>query len=64
MEEVISCISTCQKCALAKTCRAPIAGDGNIASSILIIGEAPGKNEDKQGRPFVGRSGKLLDELL
>lgn len=39
-------------------------GDGSPVASILIIGEGPGFNEDQQGLPFVGRSGKLLDELL
>lgn len=39
-------------------------GDGNIDSPILFIGEAPGKDEDIQGKPFVGRSGKLLNKLL
>jgi uracil-DNA glycosylase family 4 len=39
-------------------------GDGNVDSEIVFIGEAPGKNEDLQGKPFVGASGKFLDEML
>ncbi len=42
----------------------PVPGDGNPQSEIVFIGEAPGEQEDKQGRPFVGNAGKLLEELL
>lgn len=41
-----------------------VMGDGNLDSQIVFIGEAPGKNEDLQGKPFVGASGKFLDEML
>jgi len=41
-----------------------VPGEGNPSADILFIGEAPGKDEDKQGRPFVGRAGKVLNELL
>lgn len=41
-----------------------VMGDGNLDSQIAFIGEAPGKNEDLQGEPFVGASGKFLDEML
>jgi DNA polymerase len=41
-----------------------VPGEGDPDAAIMIVGEAPGANEDKQGRPFVGRAGKLLDELL
>jgi DNA polymerase len=41
-----------------------VPGDGNPDAELVIVGEAPGASEDKQGRPFVGRAGKLLDELL
>ena len=41
-----------------------VPGDGNPDADVVIVGEAPGASEDKQGRPFVGRAGKLLDELL
>ncbi len=39
-------------------------GEGNAEAEVMLIGEAPGKNEDLQGRPFVGAAGKLLDELI
>ena len=41
-----------------------VPGEGNPDAEVMIVGEAPGKSEDEQGRPFVGRAGKLLDELL
>ncbi len=42
----------------------PVIGDGNYSAKIMLIGEAPGKNEAKTGRPFCGASGRVLDELL
>jgi len=54
----------CTKCELAKTRNHVIFGEGNANADILIIGEAPGRDEDIQGRPFVGKSGKLLDKIL
>ena len=41
-----------------------VTGEGNDNAEVMLVGEAPGASEDKQGRPFVGRAGKLLDELL
>jgi uracil-DNA glycosylase len=41
-----------------------VPGEGNPTADVMLVGEAPGASEDKQGRPFVGRSGKLLDQLL
>jgi len=49
---------------LAKQSNNPVPGEGDFDAEIVFIGEAPGFNEDKQGRPFVGRAGKILDELL
>lgn len=49
---------------LSETCKGLVFGEGNPNAEILFIGEAPGEEEDKLGRPFVGRSGKLLDKLL
>ena len=49
---------------LYKNCTNIVIGKGNLKASILFVGEAPGKNEDEQGLPFVGRAGKNLDELL
>ncbi len=49
---------------LAKTAKHLVFGYGNVNAEILIIGEAPGKKEDETGMPFVGASGRLLDEML
>jgi len=57
-------VTACQKCRLAKTRVKAVPGEGNFSSTIVFIGEAPGFNEDQQGRPFVGQAGKLLSELL
>lgn len=52
------------KCELKNTATQPVPGDGPADASIVFIGEAPGKDEDKEGRPFVGRAGKFLSEML
>jgi uracil-DNA glycosylase family 4 len=57
-------ICRCRKCPLHQNRIHAVPGEGPVWSDILFIGEAPGKNEDEQGRPFVGRSGKILDLLL
>ena len=49
---------------LAKSAKQLVIGDGNADADIVLIGEAPGKNEDEQGVPFVGAAGKFLDEML
>jgi DNA polymerase len=51
-------------CALKKGARNFVFSDGNPAAHLMIIGEAPGAEEDRQGRPFVGKSGQLLDRML
>lgn len=57
-------IFNCTKCGLARTRHHVIFGEGNPNAGIMLIGEAPGKDEDIQGRPFVGLSGQLLDKIL
>jgi len=64
MEHVQKHVMECRRCDLYKTRTNPVFGEGSNTADILFIGEAPGFYEDKQGRPFVGRAGKLLDELL
>ena len=54
----------CEQCALAATRTQVVVGRGNPRSSLMFVGEAPGFHEDKQGLPFVGQAGKLLDTLL
>lgn len=56
--------SNCQKCQLAQDRSNVVFGKGNEKANILIIGEAPGKEEDIKGEPFIGRAGKLLTEIL
>lgn len=51
-------------CALKKTASSTVFADGNPASRIMFIGEAPGREEDRMGLPFVGRAGKLLDQMM
>jgi len=57
-------ILNCKKCDLWKTRNKPVVGEGSLNTEIIFIGEAPGFNEDKQGKPFVGKAGKIFDELL
>lgn len=52
------------KCSLSDGCIQAVPGEGNPNNQLVFIGEAPGKKEDEQGRPFVGPAGKLLDKLL
>ena len=62
--ELAEQIAVCPKCDLAKTRTHAVPGEGNPNADIVFIGEGPGFYEDQQARPFVGPSGKFLDELL
>ena len=64
LEEIANQIKSCEKCELYKLRKNAVPGEGNPNSKIMLIGLGPGKEEDKQGRPFVGKAGKFLDELL
>lgn len=64
LKEIEKNIRVCNKCRLCKTAINPVPGEGNINADIVFVGEAPGENEDKTGRPFVGRAGMLLENLL
>ncbi len=57
-------VGACHRCPLADGRTNVVFGEGDPEARVLIVGEAPGKNEDLQGRPFVGAAGKLLDDLL
>ena len=57
-------IKECQRCELWKTRTNPVAGEGSLSAKVMFVGEAPGYYEDLKGRPFVGKAGKVLDELL
>jgi uracil-DNA glycosylase family 4 len=57
-------IIKCKKCRLWKTRMHALPGEGNISSRLLLVAQAPGYNEDREGRMFIGSSGKKLDEIL
>lgn len=57
-------VSTCTRCGLAKTRTKTVFGSGDTSANWMIVGEAPGADEDRQGLPFVGRAGKLLTSML
>ena len=57
-------VAACQNCALCNTRTNTVFGEGNIDAEILFVGEGPGREEDLQGRPFVGPAGQLLDKML
>lgn len=57
-------IHACQHCALWRTRTNAVVGEGALSARLMFIGEAPGYSEDQQGRPFVGKAGKVLEELL
>ncbi len=62
--EIAQHCNRCYRCELGKNRTHAVIGRGNLQAPIMIIGEAPGQNEDEQGLPFVGRSGQLLDKIL
>jgi len=57
-------IKNCKKCRLSETRTNTICGEGNLNAKIMLIAQAPGEKEDREGRMFIGPSGKVLDELL
>jgi DNA polymerase len=57
-------IRVCTRCELHRTRTKSVPGEGPADARVMLIGEAPGWNEDQQGRPFVGAAGKFLEELL
>ena len=66
-EELVSLyhqVGACRKCPLGSLRTNPVFGMGNADADLMFVGEAPGAEEDRQGLPFVGRAGKLLDGLL
>lgn len=64
LESFYNEIKECQLCPLGATRTKFVFGVGNPNADLMLIGEAPGRNEDLQGEPFVGRAGKLLDKIL
>jgi DNA polymerase len=64
MKKINELIKSCNKCELYKTKTNYVIGNGSYNSKIIFIGEAPGYNEDRIGIPFVGKAGKIFDDLL
>jgi uracil-DNA glycosylase family 4 len=64
LSEVREIALGCPRCALAKTRTHVVFGEGRENADVMVVGEAPGQEEDRSGRPFVGRAGKLLDLVL
>lgn len=64
LEELRAALAQFEGCALKATAKSLVFADGNPAGRVMLVGEAPGADEDRQGLPFVGRSGQLLDRML
>jgi len=64
VDDLYGRIRSCTRCVLSRTRQHAVPGEGPLDAEVMFIGEAPGANEDQQGRPFVGQAGKFLDELL
>ncbi len=64
MEEIDAQVSVCTRCGLSRNRKNAVPGNGNIHTRLVFVGEAPGKQEDLRGLPFVGAAGKTLDQLL
>ena len=64
LDELRSCLERFEGCNLRLTAKNLVFADGNPTARVMFVGEAPGRDEDIQGRPFVGRSGQLLDRML
>ncbi|MEO8399078.1 MAG: uracil-DNA glycosylase [Ignavibacteriaceae bacterium] len=64
LDELERLINTCTKCPLHKNRNKFVFGKGNPNADVMVVGEGPGAEEDKQGEPFVGRAGKLLTDIL
>lgn len=64
LEELKLIVTKCNQCQLRQGCQQIVFGEGNPQAQIMLIGEGPGQEEDKLGRPFVGKAGQLLDKIL
>ena len=63
-EEIYQAVEACNACPLRAGCTQTVPGEGDPHAKLMLIGEGPGAEEDRQGRPFVGASGQLLDKML
>jgi uracil-DNA glycosylase family 4 len=64
LNDVRNRVVSCVNCNLSKTRTNAVPGIGNVKSDVIFVGEAPGRNEDLQGKPFVGTAGQILSEAL
>jgi uracil-DNA glycosylase family 4 len=64
LQEIADVVAACRRCPLYATALNPVPGDGNPDADFMIVGEAPGANEDAQGKPFVGQAGQLLTKII
>ena len=64
LKDLKSFIENYDECELSHTARSTVFCDGNVDAEVMLIGEAPGNQEDIEGKPFVGKSGQLLDKIL
>lgn len=64
LDELREVVGACTKCSLAETRRNVVFGSGNFQARLVFVGEAPGYEEDVQGKPFVGRAGQLLTDII
>jgi len=64
LEVLASQIRVCTKCPLSQSRTLAVPGDGKASARVMLIGEAPGREEDESGHPFVGAAGRFLDHVL
>jgi DNA polymerase len=64
LEAIAGAVAKCERCKLYLTATNPVPGTGNPNADFMIVGEAPGANEDEQGVPFVGQAGQLLTKII
>ncbi|MDQ3717811.1 MAG: uracil-DNA glycosylase, partial [Thermoproteota archaeon] len=64
LEKIAADVRGCPLCKLSRSRKNAVPGEGQLSAKIMFIGEAPGRSEDDEGRPFVGAAGRILDNLL
>lgn len=64
LDDVRAAVATCTRCALYASALNPVPGEGSPTADFMVVGEAPGQTEDETGKPFVGRAGQLLTQIL
>lgn len=64
LDELHEMVRECSRCGLRAGCSGTVFGEGNPGARVMLIGEGPGAEEDRMGRPFVGKAGRLLDKIL